>query len=248
MTGDGVKQDREKAKELFLLASDKQVPESYYQLSLLFEEDGEMDKAEMCLVRAARTDVPIAQYNLAMAYYWEKITPKNPKITKESETAKWILKAAKRMKEGKLVAGYLYYKGLGVVRNEEKSFQWFEEAHQEGEYFSSFITAYYYATGIGVPDGKNINTARDIINKLSKNGSILASSLRYSNDDKLMDELTEIAINSLDRFNMENVTSPEIYEPKIQKLKFPSKFPKNPTSKRTNQTATPSFSFVSKKT
>lgn len=210
----------------------------------MYEEEKNLEEAEKFLILAARTDVPVAQYNLGIAYYWEKIKPKNSRIKKDAEAAKWIIKSAAAMREGKLVAGYLFYKGIGIEQNFSKSFEWFLKAYEEGDYFCSFIIAYYYSAGIGTPDGiVDIPVARDIIVKESKRGSLLASSLRHTNDSEFVERITEIASKSLENFTMTNITSPKIYEPS-EPITL-SKLSKNKNKKeKTPKKSTKSISFV----
>eukprot|EP00012_Vannella_robusta_P006510 CAMPEP_0206195556 /NCGR_PEP_ID=MMETSP0166-20121206/7912_1 /ASSEMBLY_ACC=CAM_ASM_000260 /TAXON_ID=95228 /ORGANISM="Vannella robusta, Strain DIVA3 518/3/11/1/6" /LENGTH=411 /DNA_ID=CAMNT_0053612841 /DNA_START=1405 /DNA_END=2637 /DNA_ORIENTATION=+ len=207
LSGKGVKKDKAKARDLFEKAAKGHVGEAHYQLSILHEDAGDIQKARDTLLHAAKIDTPIAQYNLGLQYLSKKMEPKNKKISAEKEAAKWIIKAAHfDIAEAQVTCAYMFHKGIGVDQSDKDAAEWFHEAAKHKNEFALFLSAYYLHSGIGYDDKANVAASKEHLHTLSQEGSLLASSLLACDSKTLAIRLRSIAENSLAAFSLTSAT------------------------------------------
>lgn len=177
--GEGVARDSIRARQLLQQAADGHVGEAHYQLSLLYEKEGQQARAEEALLQAARVDTPIAQYNLGMLFLQGRLEPANRKVSGAQEATKWIVRAAKLgLGQAQLRAGFHSLYGVGTALDEKAATQWFLEAAQQGLPGAFFLAAHRLTTGQGTEKGApDLDGARQLMTQLAKTGHLLAATL-----------------------------------------------------------------------
>ena len=151
--GEGVEKDREKALELYKVASEKGSVKGKLNVALSYYRGKDVQKDskkafEMFNDIAEKYNHDVAYYYLGEIHYYGEIGKKDYekafyyynealKINPESEKVKYAI-------------AYSYFYGQGVEKNIEKAFEIFKDLEEKNEYESAYIflgKCYYYGKG-----------------------------------------------------------------------------------------------------
>ncbi|MBD5265662.1 MAG: sel1 repeat family protein [Bacteroides sp.] len=143
----GANQDFDKAKKWFLMASEKNHPESQYQLGMLYYNgilgEKNYDEAKKWFLKASENDHPGAQYQLGMLYYNGIPGEKN-----YDEAKKWFLRASENdYSEAQYQLGVLYYNDEAFrEENYGEAVKWFERGAKDDHIGCQYMLGcmYYY--------------------------------------------------------------------------------------------------------
>ena len=103
------------------------------------------DELNLDRVKAEQGDAD-AQFNLAGAYHFGKVVPKD-----DVEAASWLRKAAEQgHANAQFTLGNCYRKGEGVPKDEVEAVKWYRKSAEQGVVMAQFNLALCYQNGTGV--------------------------------------------------------------------------------------------------
>jgi len=130
--GDGVEEDKERARQLWEKAAEKGVPEAMFNLGSIYDKgDGveeDKERARRWWEKAAEKGVPEAMFNLGVMYL------EGDGVEEDKERARrwWEKAAEKGYPEAMFNLGLIYDKGDGIEKDKGQARQWWKEAALSG--------------------------------------------------------------------------------------------------------------------
>jgi len=189
LKGDGVEEDKAKARRLWEKAAEKGLPEAMFNLGLMYAKGvgvkEDKAKAREWWEKAAEKGLPEAMFSLGVMYY----TGGGVEVDK-AKAWEWLEKAAEKgLPEAMFNLGLMYDEGDGVRVNKQEARRWLEKAAEKGLPEAMLNLGLMYAKGDGVDVDKA--KARRWWKKAAEKGlpkAMLSLGLMYAEGDGVKED------------------------------------------------------------